>query len=287
MGDPFWREDFGPLLPGTEALAFGDLVALEERLATKRFAAFTVESVQAEAGIRLPDGDCLRAAQGLCKRYGALFVLDEVQTGMYRTGRFLASQHYGLDPDMAILAKAFSGGLIPVGAVLMTNAIYDSVYGSLRRAIVHTSTFSENGLATRAGLGTMDVLEGEQLGERATAMGVELRRRLTAALAEFEMVKDVRGLGMLSGIEFTAPRQLRLRAPFEAFRKIHAGMFGQVLVMRLFRDKHILTQICGNNFLVLKVDLRWWRARGSWPICFGDPGASQHLSLGLATAYRP
>jgi ornithine--oxo-acid transaminase len=253
MGDPFWREGFGPLLPGTEALAFGDLAALEARLATKRFAAFIVEPVQAEAGIRLPEGDYLLAAQTLCRRYGALFVLDEVQTGMYRTGPFLASHHYGLDPDMTILAKALSGGLIPVGAVLTTDAIYDSVYGSLRRAIVHTSTFSENGLAMRAGLATMDVLEGERLGERATAMGAELRRRLAEALADFEMVKDVRGLGMLSGIEFTAPRQLRLRAPFEEFRKIHAGMFGQVLVMRLFRDKNILTQICGNNFLVLKV----------------------------------
>ena len=253
MGDPFWREGFGPLLPGTEAIAFGSLEALEERLSTKRFAAFIVEPVQAEAGIRIPEPEYLQAAQRLCRRYGTLFVLDEVQTGMYRTGPFLAAHHFGVEPDMVILAKALSGGLIPCGAVLTTDAIYDSVYGSLKRAIVHTSTFSENALAMRAGLATLDAIESDRLGERATQLGAVLRKRLAEALSEFEMVKEVRGLGMLSGIEFVPPRQLRLRIPFEAFRKIHPGMFGQVLVMRLFRDRNILTQICGNNFMVLKV----------------------------------
>jgi ornithine--oxo-acid transaminase len=105
----------------------------------------------------------------------------------------------------------------------------------------------------RAGLATLDVLERESLGERAETLGIELRRRLTEALAPYEMVKTVRGAGMLSGIEFQAPRQLRLRMAFETFRRIHPAMFGQILVMRLFRDQNILTQICGNNFMVLKV----------------------------------
>lgn len=252
MGDPFWKEGFGPLLPGTEAIPFGNLAALEKRLATGRFAAFIVEPVQAEAGIRIPDADYLRKAEALCRRYGTLLVLDEVQTGMYRTGSFLASHQFGVRPDMVILAKALSGGLIPCGAVLMSDPVYDSVYGSLKRSIVHTSTFSENGLAMRAGLATLDVLERESLGARAMALGAGFRRRLTEALHEFEMVNEVRGIGLLSGIEFRAPRQVRLRVPFETFRRIHAGMFGQVLVMRLFRDHNILTQICGNNFMVLK-----------------------------------
>jgi ornithine--oxo-acid transaminase len=154
---------------------------------------------------------------------------------------------------MVVLAKALSGGLIPVGALLMSDAVGNSVYSSLERAIVHTSTFSENGLAMRAGLATLEALEAEDLGERASRLGRELRRRLSEALAPFEMVRDVRGLGMLSGIEFAAPRALRLRIAFESFRRIHPAMFGQVLVMRLFRDHGILTQICGNNFMVLKV----------------------------------
>jgi ornithine--oxo-acid transaminase len=253
MSDDFWRDGFGPMLPGTKAVPFGELEPLERELATRKYAAFLVEPVQSEAGIRIPSPDYLRAAQDLCRRYGSLFVLDEVQTGMYRTGAFLAAHHFGVEPDMVILAKALSGGLVPVGAVLMTTKVSDSVYASLHRALVHTSTFGENGLAMRAGVATLDVLQTENLGERGAHRGEDLRRRLSAALAPFDMVADVRGIGMLSGIEFQAPRQLRTRVAFETFRRVHPAMFGQVLVMRLFRDHGILTQVCGNNFMVLKV----------------------------------
>jgi ornithine--oxo-acid transaminase len=253
MGDPFWREEFGPMLPDTDPVPFGDLAALERKLATSRYAAYIVEPVQAEAGIRIPDASYLGSARELCRRYGSLFVLDEVQTGMYRTGPFLAAHQFGVDADMVILAKALSGGLIPCGAVLMTDPVYEAVYHSLKRAIVHTSTFSENGLAMRAGIATLDVLQSESLGERATELGSYARGRLTEALAGFGMVKDIRGVGLLSGIEFAPPKQLTVRVAFEAFRRIHPGLFGQVLVMRLFRDHDVLTQICGNNFMVLKV----------------------------------
>ncbi len=171
MGDAFWREGFGPLLPETEAIPFDDVDALEKKLRAKKFAAFIVEPIQSEAGIRVPTQEYFRAAQALCRRYGTLLVFDEVQTGMYRTGPFLAAQKFGVDPDMVVLAKALSGGLVPVSAVLMTEAVYDSVYGSLRRAIIHTSTFSENSLAMRAGLATLAVLESENLGQRASEIG--------------------------------------------------------------------------------------------------------------------
>ena len=253
MGDPFWRDGFGPLLPDTEAVPFGDLQALEQKLSSRRFAALILEPIQGEGGVRVPNAEYLRSAQKLCRRYGTLFVLDEVQTGMYRTGRFLAAHHFDVEPDMIALAKALSGGLIPSGALLMSDAVYDSVYNSLHRAIVHTSTYSENSLAMRAGLAALDVLEHERLGERALAAGDYLRQRLREVLSPYEMVKEVRGVGLLNGIEFRAPEKLRLRVPFEAFMKIHAGMFGQVIVMRLFRDKGFLTQMCGNNFMVLKV----------------------------------
>src|ERR1019366_6201411 len=161
---------------------------------------FIVEPVQSEAGIRLPPPGYLEVAQAACHRHGTLFVLDEVQTGMFRSGRFLAAHHYGSDPDMVVLAKALSGGLIPCGAVLMSDRIYDSVYSSLKRAIVHTSTFSENNLSMRAGLATLDVLDHERLGERTVAMGEYLRGRLREALAGYEMVEEVRGLGLLNGI---------------------------------------------------------------------------------------
>lgn len=252
MDNPFWGEGFGPMLPETHCIPFGDLAALEQKLKGNRMAAFIVEPVQAEGGIRIPQHEYLKDAQDLCHRYGTLFVLDEVQTGMYRTGRFLAAHHFAVQPDMVVLAKALSGGLVPIGAVLMSEEVYESVYTSLKRAIVHTSTYSENGLAMRAGIATLEVLEREQLGPRATVMGDELRQKLRQALSGYEMVKEVRGIGLLSGIEFQAPSKIALRMPYEAFRHIHAGMFGQMLVMRLFRQERILTQICGNNFMVLK-----------------------------------
>lgn len=253
MDDPFWRGKFGPMLAGTAAVPFGDLSALEAQLQTRNYAAFIVEPLQSEGGIVLPPPDYLVQAKELCNRYGTLLVIDEVQTGMFRTGEFLASHHFGVKPDMVVLAKALSGGLVPISAVLMTDRIYNSVFDSLKRAIVHTSTFGENGLAMRAGLATLDVLVRENLGQRATALGDRLRDRLREELAGYEMVQEVRGLGMLSGIQFAPPKSLRLRLAFESFRAIHPAMFGQVMVMRMFRDQKILTQMCGNNFMVLKV----------------------------------
>jgi ornithine--oxo-acid transaminase len=252
MEDAFWRADFGPLLPETTAVSFNDLESVERQLATRRYAAFICEPIQAEGGINLPSPEYWPRIQSFCRRYGTLLVFDEVQTGLHRTGPFLAAHLYEVEPDMIILAKALSGGLIPVSAVLMTDDIYSSVYSSLRRAIVHTSTFGENSLAMRAGLAVLDVLESEELGRRATAHGEQLRQMLSHALDGYEMVKSIRGAGMLSGIEFRSPHHLRLRIAYEAFSKIHPAMFGQIMVMRIFRDHGILTQICGNNFTVLK-----------------------------------
>jgi ornithine--oxo-acid transaminase len=253
MSYDFWRDGFGPLLPGVDTVAFGDLDDLGARLKTGRYAALILEPIQVEGGMRIPSPDYLRQAQALCRRYGTLFVLDEVQTGMYRTGPFLAAHHFGLEPDMVVMAKALSGGLIPVAAVLMSDEVNGSVYSSLKRAIVHTSTYSENSLAMRAGLAALDVLEVERAGECAVRTGNCLRSRLTARLSNYEMIRDIRGIGMLTGVEFQPPSKLRLRLLFEAFARIHPAMFGQVLVMRLFRDKSMLTQICGNNFMVLKI----------------------------------
>ena len=252
MEDSLWARGFGKLLPDCESVAFNDLSELKEKLATRKFAAFIAEPIQSEAGVRIPASHYLREAQMLCRRYGTLFVLDEVQTGMYRTGPFLAAHHYGVQPDMVVLAKALSGGLVPSGAVLMTDAIYESVYNSLGRAIIHTSTYSENGLAMRAGLTTLQVCEEDKIGERAEVLGPMLRQKLSEKLSSFEMVSQVRGVGMLNGIEFHSPKKFTLKVPFQAFSAIHPAMFGQMLVMHLFSEHQILTQLCGNNFMVLK-----------------------------------
>ncbi len=189
MDHDFWSGGFGPLLPNVSFVDFGNLAQLEQLLTTRKYAALILEPIQGEGGIVVPTQTYLQGAQALCRKYGTLLVMDEVQTGLYRTGTFLTSQQYGLDPDMVILAKALSGGLVPVGAVLMTDGIYDSVYGSLRRAIVHTSTYSENSLAMRAGLATLQVLQDEALGPRALSRGENFRSQLREALAKYEMVR--------------------------------------------------------------------------------------------------
>ena len=192
MNDAFWRDGFGPLLADTHGVPYGDAAALESALASKRQAAFVVEPLQAEGGIQVPTRAYLQKAEELCRRTGTLFVLDEVQTGMYRTGTFLAAHQFDVLPDMVVMAKALSGGLMPVSAVLMTDKIYHSVYSSLKRAVVHTSTFGENSLSMRAGLATLDVLEREDLGTRALQLGETFRAKLRCELAGFEMVKEVR-----------------------------------------------------------------------------------------------
>ena len=253
MSHGFWKDGFGAMLPATEFVPYGNIEELEKKIRTKSFAAFIVEPVQAEGGVLVSPPDYLKSAEALCRRYGTLFVLDEVQTAFYRTGPFLAGHHIGADPDIVVLAKAISGGLVPCGAVLMSDSVYKSVYSSFKRALVHTSTFSENALAMRAGLATLDVLGDEQLGQRAAASGERLRSALKERLSGYEMFGEVRGLGLLNAIEFRAPRTLKLRVAFETLAAIHPAVFGQILVMRLFRDHGMLNQVCGNNFMVLKV----------------------------------
>jgi ornithine--oxo-acid transaminase len=201
----------------------------------------------------MPPAGYLAAAEQLCRRYGTLFVLDEVQTGLCRTGPFLAAQHSGVAPDMVVLAKALSGGLVPCAAVLMTEAVYSTVFSSLRRAIIHTSTFGENALAMRAALATLDVLADERLADRATVAGEVLREKLRGRLAGHDSVREVRGIGLLNAVEFGPPRGLRQRLAYETLAAIHPAAFGQILVMRLLRDHGVLAQVCGNNFNVLKV----------------------------------
>jgi ornithine--oxo-acid transaminase len=227
MSNPFWRDGFGLLLPNTEFVPYGDTAELERKLATKSFAAFVLEPVQGEGGVLLPPSNYLSDVQALCRHYQTLFVLDEVQTGLHRTGPFLAAHHFAVEADMVVLAKALSGGLVPCSAVLMSDAVCDSMYSSLKRALIHTSTFSENSLAMRAGLATLDVLEEERLGERATSAGSRLRRALSERLGKYDMISDIRGLGLLNAIECKPPRSFKFRIAFETFAKIHRQFSGR------------------------------------------------------------
>ncbi len=250
-GDEHFREGFGPLLPGCMPVPFGDLGALERELARGDVAAFVVEPVQGK-GVNLPPEGYLPGAQRLCRAAGALFVCDEVQTGLGRTGRFLALEHWDLQPDMICLAKALSGGLVPIGAVLVSRTAFERVFDGMERAVRHGSTFGGNDLAAAAGLATLRVLDQERLVERAARMG-ELLLELTRPLVErYAIVRDVRGLGLMWAIELGPPEGRTARAAWNALERAQPGLFSQLVTVPLFHEHRIFCQVAGHRMNVIK-----------------------------------
>ncbi len=241
-GDSNFRTGFEPLLPGCTPVPFNDLAALEKALASREVAAFVVEPIQGK-GVNMPTDEFLPGAAALCKKYGTLFVADEIQTGMGRTGRFLAVEHWNVEPDMVLLSKSLSGGHVPVGAVLTRKAIFDKIFNQMDRAVVHGSTFSKNDLAMAAGIATLDVMESEKLIESAAKRGAELRLALTRMVPGYELMTEVRGKGLMIGVEFGPPKSLRLRASWNVLEAANKGLFCQLITVPLFKDHKILTQV--------------------------------------------
>ncbi|MGQ9477054.1 MAG: aspartate aminotransferase family protein [Candidatus Bipolaricaulia bacterium] len=249
-GSEHFRSGFGRLLPATP-IALNDLEGLERELAKGDVAAFIAEPIQGK-GVYVPDDHFLPEAQGLCRRYGALFILDEVQTGLGRTGRFFCGEYWGLEPDIVTISKALSGGYIPVGAILTRWEIHRKVFSGLERSVVHSNTFGMNELAMGAGLATLEVLEKEGLVERAARLGERFLAGLKGLQAKYELVKDVRGKGLMIGLEFGPPRSLALRAAWAALEKAQEGLFAQMIVMALMREHRLLTQVSGHRVNIIK-----------------------------------
>jgi ornithine--oxo-acid transaminase len=248
-GNPEFREGFGPLLPGCDAVAFGELDALERELRHGDVAAFVIEPIQGK-GVHLPPFGYLEGAQSLCRAAGTLFVCDEVQTGIGRTGRLLALEHWGLEPDMICLSKALSGGFIPIGAVLVSRYAFDRVFDRMKRAVRHSSTFAGNDLAAAAALATLRALEREDLIAHSARMG-ELLLELTRPLVErYEIVRDVRGLGLMWGIELAPPEGRR--SLWSAIERAQPGVFAQLVTVPLFHDHRIFCQVAGRRMNVIK-----------------------------------
>jgi ornithine--oxo-acid transaminase len=193
-GDEIFKKGFGPLMPGAVEIPFDDLEALDRALSKRDVAAFFVEPIQGK-GVNIPKDDYLAGAAALCRKYGTLFVADEIQTGVGRTGKFLAIDHYGVEPDMVVLAKALSGGHVPIGAVLTRKRVFDKVFDRMDRAVVHGSTFSKNDLAMTVGIATLDVLKNERIIENAAACGERLLASFRKMAEGYELLAGVRGKG--------------------------------------------------------------------------------------------
>jgi acetylornithine/succinyldiaminopimelate/putrescine aminotransferase len=229
-----------------------DVAALEKQLRQGDVAAFIVEPIQGK-GVYIPADDYLPEAQRLCRKYGTLFICDEVQVGMGRTGRFLCGEHWGLEPDIVTLSKSLGGGYLPVSATITRRRIHDATFNRLERCQVHSTTFGQNELAMAAGLATLHVLDEERLVERAAKMGEKLLARLAALQERSEMIAEVRGKGLMIGIEFKPPRSLGLRAAWTAAETAQKGLFAQLVVMALMREHRLLTQVGGPDVNIIKL----------------------------------
>src|SRR3984885_15666984 len=251
-GDDIYRNGFEPFLPGCVRIPFNDLVGLERALHSRTAAAFIVEPIQGK-GVNMPANDYLKSAADLCRRHGTLFIADEVQTGMGRTGRFLAVEHWNVEPDMVLLAKTLSGGHVPVGAVLTRKRMFDKVFDRMERAVAHGSTFGTNDLAMAAGIATLDVLKSEQLVEKAAQTGERLLRAFAEMTQRYEFLREARGKGLMIGIEFGPPRSFKLKASWHALEAARTGLFSQLITIPLFKEHKLLSQVSSHAGHTIKL----------------------------------
>jgi ornithine--oxo-acid transaminase len=243
-----FTDRFEPLLPGFSRVPFNDLEALEAELRGEDVAMFIVEPIVGH-GVFLPEPGYLQSAQELCRRYGTLFCVDEVATGLGRTGRLFAGEHFGLEPDVMTVAKSLGGGYVPVGACLFAPRVFDAVFDSMENSLSHGSTFAPNDLAMAAGLATLRELDARGLVEHAARMGELLLERTQPLVERFDVVHDVRGLGLMWGIEFAEPgRSTRWRM----LERVQPGLFSQLVVVPLFSDHRVLIQVAGHRVNIVR-----------------------------------
>jgi ornithine--oxo-acid transaminase len=251
-GGAGFKAGFGKLLPGATPVPFGDLDALRKELAKGDVAAFIVEPIQGK-GVHLAPAEYWQGAVEALHARGALLVADEVQTGIGRTGRFFAYEHYGIEPDVITVAKALSGGYMPVGAMLASDRVVRSVHKSMSKALKHSSTFSRNQLAMVAGLATLSVIDDEDLVARAARTGAQLSARLQILADKYELLVDVRGEGLMIGIEFGMPEDKALRRRFRILELMRKGLFSQAVVLPLFHRHHIISQVAADDVNIIKL----------------------------------
>ncbi len=212
-------------------------------------AAFFVEPIQGRM-VTLPPGGYLQAAQELCRRYGALFVVDEIQTGLGRTGRWFALERWGLEPDVVLVGKALSGGYMPTAAMVTTREIFQKAVGTLERCYVHQSTYGRNRLSMAAGLAAIRAIERDGLLENVRRVGTLLADGLAELQARHEILKEIRSDGLMVGIELGMPAGRMARVNWRLIHLASEGLFPQLVVIPLHRDHGVITMAAGKNDVI-------------------------------------
>ena len=254
MGTERMRVPFEPLLANCHQVPFGDLDALREMLKTQQAAAFLVEPIQGEGGVILPPSGYLREAQALCKQHGTLLILDEIQTGLGRTGSWFAFQQEDMIPDILCLAKALSGGIAPISVAITSAALFNKAYGKPDRFDLHSSTYQGNAFSCAAACKTLDIIAQENLIAASKQRGIQLMQGLQQRLQGHPLVREVRGRGLLVGIEFgaTGSNWIDKLAPV-LVDSVSEIMFGQWIAVKLL-EAGILCQPASSRWNVLRIE---------------------------------
>jgi ornithine--oxo-acid transaminase len=253
MGCDSFTEGFGPLMDEWDTrIALDDIASLERELAKRDVAALVIEPVQGK-GCKSPGDSFFPRAQELCRQHGTLFISDEVQCGLGRTGKMFGFQHWNLEPDIITLAKTLSGGYVPCGAIVTRRDIYQKTFSRMDRCVVHSTTFGRNNLAMACGLAALEVIDQENLIERAAKMGAQLMERVDALRGRHSFIKEVRGKGLIVGIEFHEPSEFKLKMAWKLLHKVDKVLFAQMIVTQMLSKHHILTQVAGHAMDVVKI----------------------------------
>lgn len=249
-----YQKVFQPLVPGCTAVPYGELNALASELKKEDTAAFILEPVQGEGGIIIPPPGYLAQVRRLCSKYGTLLIIDEIQTGLGRTGKLFACQHDGVTPDIMCLAKSLGGGIMPAGAYITTDEIWKKAYGSMDKALLHTSTFGGNTWAAAAAIAALEIILEENLPEKAAETGEYLLQGLDRLKEKYPLVKDVRGRGLMVGIEFNQPGNLASKVSFGLATRLSEEYLGSLVAGELMNKHRIITAYTLNNPNVIRLE---------------------------------
>ena len=252
-----YQKPFAPLLHNFSSVPYDDLEALEEALKLGGAAAVILEPIQGEGGIIIPSDGYMRGVRELCDKYNTYMIVDEIQTGFGRTGYMFACEKEGVEPDVMCVAKSLGGGVMPIGAYITTEELWNKAYGSVEKCLLHTSTFGGNAMATSAGIAALEVIINNDLPQKAKENGEYFIGKLRELKEKYPIIRDVRGMGLMIGLEFEEPVKkgsLAEKLGGKFLNKLSGEYMGALIAGELLNKHHIITAYTLNNPNVIRLE---------------------------------